>query len=326
MTIVFTICSNNYLAQAKTFVDSLICFNPSVKPYIFLIDKKSSLIDYSFFAPAEVVEVSNEIFLGFDKLIKKYGIVELNTAVKPFVFEYLADKNKGLKRLYYFDPDICVYDKLDLLDELLNDADIVATPHFLSPLPPDGAEPFENMALNYGTYNLGFLALNPDTSNTRNFLKWWGERTAEFGYSKVDYGFFVDQLWINLVPIFYDRFCTLKHPGFNMAPWNLHERKVISYDPDGRVKINDDKYLAFFHFSSYSFSKPDLLSTKYNRYTFENTPDIKKLFEDYHNTVFNNKMDTFKKIECTLPLKKNKIHPIKRKLYPYVQRLKKMWQ
>ncbi|MES1221758.1 MAG: hypothetical protein ABUT20_40045, partial [Bacteroidota bacterium] len=301
MTIVFTICSNNYLAQAKTFIDSLISFNPNIKPYIFLIDKKTQLIDYTFFIPAELIEVSENIVKGYEELVTKYSIVELNTAVKPFIFEFLAEFESEVRRLYYFDPDICIYDSLNLLDKLLDEFDIIITPHFLSPLPIDGLEPFENLALNYGTYNLGFLALNPRTDNTRKFLKWWGERTLKFGYSKVDQGFFVDQLWFNLVPVFFDKICSLKHPGYNMAAWNLHERSIKSYLADGRIKLNSEDYLAFYHFSSYNFSSPEVLSTKYTRYNFDNKPAVKELYGVYHARVFNNQMERFRNIRCGLP-------------------------
>ncbi len=325
MIIGFTICSNNYLAQAKTFVDSLILFNPDIKPYIFLIDKKSPQIDYEYFAQAELIEVDEHVVNGYKELTQKYGIVELNTAVKPLIFGYLARLNPDSKRLYYFDPDICIYDNIDLLDELLREYDLILTPHFLTPLPLDGLEPFENLALNYGTYNLGFIALNPTTANVQNFLKWWSERTVKYGYSKVDQGFFVDQLWINLAPIFFDKVFSLKHPGYNMASWNLHERMIATYTVDGRMILETNHPLVFYHFSSYNFSKPQILSAKYTRYNFENTPSVKKLFNEYHKKVLYNRMDDFKNIKCDLPLKKNKVGVLKKILYPVKESLLRIW-
>jgi hypothetical protein len=46
--IIFTLCSNNYLAQAKTLGDSVKKFNPDVLFVIGLVDKLHPEIDYSF--------------------------------------------------------------------------------------------------------------------------------------------------------------------------------------------------------------------------------------------------------------------------------------
>ena len=47
--IAFTICSNNYLAQAKTLGDSFLEFHPDWKFIIGLCDEFDSSFDYSAF-------------------------------------------------------------------------------------------------------------------------------------------------------------------------------------------------------------------------------------------------------------------------------------
>lgn len=324
MKIAFTICSNNYLAQAKTFTESLLSENQDITVFIFLIDKKKSEIDYKYFAPAEVIEVNDSVFGQFNELITKYNIVELNTAVKPFLFEYLSKRFSDCNRLYYFDPDIFIYHNLGLLDQLLNDNDILLTPHFLTPVPIDGLEPFENLALNYGTFNLGFLAINPETKNAKAFLKWWGQRTFRFGYSRVDQGFFVDQLWFNLVPIFFERVFLIRHPGYNMAPWNLHERSIKLYKDGDGIILESDYPLVFYHFSSYDFSKPDLLSTKYTRYSFKQNPSLRKLHRDYAEKIILNKHTFFKQFRCELPIRISKEPALRVLFYKAVNFLKKV--
>ena len=66
MLTVFTICSNNYLAQAKTLGDSLMQHNPHYRFVIFLVDRLSEGVDYSFFAPYELIPVEQIEINGFD--------------------------------------------------------------------------------------------------------------------------------------------------------------------------------------------------------------------------------------------------------------------
>jgi hypothetical protein len=79
-----------------------------------------------------------------------------------------------------------------------------------------------------------------------------------FGFNDVPFGTFVDQKWIDLVPAFFDKVCILKHPGCNIAYWNLHER-TLSQGKDA-ILVNNQP-LCFFHFSGVKASKPDVLSS-----------------------------------------------------------------
>src|SRR5690349_5946094 len=213
MTISFTICSNNFLAQAKTMVDSLLYHHPEMKAIIFLVDEKDEQVDYTVFNPAEVIVVNEHIVPGYMEMVDRYTILELSTAIRPFLIRYLDKENKTLDRIYYIDPDMMVYDRLDLLDEILKDSNLVITPHFINPIPLDDRKPFEDLALIYGIYNVGFLAINPQTETAQQFLDWWGERTSRFAFADTSRGLFTDQIWFNLVPVFFDKIHILKHPG-----------------------------------------------------------------------------------------------------------------
>lgn len=327
MTLAFTICSNNYLAQAKTLLDSVNVHHPEFKTFIVLVDEPNEIIDYNFFKPAEVIVVDATIVNDYKKLVNRYSILELNSAVRPFVFQYLADKFPKADRLYYLDPDICVYDRLDYLDTLLETEDIIITPHFLTPVPLDGLTPGENLAFNYGVYNLGFLAINPTSDNVKNFLTWWGERTSRFCYIDTANGYFVDQIWFNIVPVFFKRVHILRHSGYNMAYWNLHERVISNYQDDGKISLKSGEHLVFYHFSLWSYFQPKELSRKLSRFNFNNRPELHKLFKDYYLQLKKNRMEEFGKIPCRLGYKKSKNKSsIKKILSPGVNLMKRVWE
>lgn len=298
MKIAFTICSNNYLAQAKILGDSLFEKNPDYKFIIGLCDELSDEIDYSFFEGIEIIPVSRIKIYCFDEIIKKYNIIELNTSIKPSFFKYLINRYEALETIIYFDPDIQIFNKLDLLEKDLEKYDILITPHILNPISVDDFSPSENLFLNYGIYNLGFLALNAKSQNSIKLLNWWEDKTLKIGFDRVSEGLFVDQLWINLVPIFFNNVKILREYGYNVAPWNLHERNLIKKN-NGQYIMQDDSQLVFYHFSSYNYTKPELISKGYNRYdTVTLTNEIHQLYSQYHNKLIENKICFFSKIKC----------------------------
>lgn len=298
MKLAFTICSNNYLAQAKILGDSLFEKNPDYKFIIGLCDELSQDVDYSFFGNIEIVPVSQIDIYCFDEIIKKYDIIELNTSIKPSFFKYFISKYENLEAIIYFDPDIQIIDKLILLETYLEEGDVLLTPHILNPTGIDCFSPSEHLFLNYGIYNLGFLALNPKSRNVLSLLDWWEEKTLKIGFDRVSEGLFVDQLWINLAPIFFNKVKVLQEYGFNVAPWNLHERNSINKVGDEYI-MEDNSKLVFYHFSSYNFKKPELFSKSYDRYnSVVLSKEIYELYSQYHDKLIHNKIAFFSEIKC----------------------------
>lgn len=278
MNTYFTICSNNYLGYAKVLAGSIKAVEPSSAFLVILCDEKRPDINYS--GIGDEVITAGSIEPEWHSLTLKYNIIELNTCIKPRVFEYLF-RELGLSHAVYLDPDIRVYRPMNFLQEELRQHNILLTPHICSPIAPDGREPSENTFLNFGIYNLGFIAV-ANREETHSFLLWWKAHTYQQGYIDVYKGIFVDQLPINHAPIFFEGVKVLQDRGLNMAPWNLHERR-LSY-LSGRYLVNEETPLMFYHFSSFKAGAPALPSHVYNRYRLSDRPDLALLYQEY-NTV-----------------------------------------
>jgi hypothetical protein len=304
MNLIFTLCSNNYLAQAKTLMDSLGKFEPKAKLVIGLVDKLSDQIDYTFFHPVEIIPISEVGINSLEEMCRERSVVELNTSVKPSFIRFLIRKFDTFDNIFYFDPDIKVFDSISLLFEELKRFDILITPHIVTPILIDGYRPQENIFLKYGLYNMGFLGLSTKGENVEKFLSWWEERVLNFGFWRPEEGYFVDQLWVNLVPIFFDRVKILKEYRFNMAPWNLHERCIVS-EKNGAFMLNDSSLLCFYHFSFYDFKNPEMIVKKnYNRFNFNNRPDLARLYGGYHQELLKNRIEYFSSFKCALLIEK----------------------
>jgi hypothetical protein len=290
--IAFTICSNNYLAHAKTLGDSYLQFHPGSKFIIGLVDQYNPDLDYSLFADFEIIPVDLLGIEDFESLNLKYNIVELNTAVKPSYFHYLFQKYKP-EKLIYLDPDILIQSRLSEVEEILNEKNIIITPHILSPV-DDDFTPTDYHTLRGGVFNLGFIALS-NYDVVKEFINWWNQRVKKYGFADFGRSLFYDQLWINYVPCFYDNYHILKHPGYNAANWNLHERH-FSASADGGFTINEKYPLRFFHFSGYSYFKPDIISVHLSRFDFNSRPDVLPVFNLYHDLLQKNNVEQVRKL------------------------------
>lgn len=278
MNVFFTICSNNYLAQAKVLGASLHQHQPGIPFYIFLCDKKSGEINYDELN-AEVI-AAEEIEPAMDELALKYNVIELNTCIKPHVVQYLFETVKADK-VIYLDPDIKVFSSLSFLFEALETDAILLTPHIYTPIPIDGKLPGEHTFLNYGLYNLGFVALK-NNSESLAFAQWWKEHTYKQGYIRPEDGIFVDQLPVNFAPFFFKNVKVMQDWGLNMAPWNLHERHLTYRD--GEYWVNDSIPLKFYHFSSFKVDSHDL-PPYYNRFTMKDRPDLYEIHAAYNEEL-----------------------------------------
>jgi len=283
MTLVFTLCSNNYLAQAITLGNSLIRHNPGYIFIIGIVDRKNSSIDYSAI-PFEILEVEKIGISAFDEMYKKYNITELNTAVKPFYFQYLFTNRTDVKSIVFLDPDIMVYSPFTELEKELESSDIIIIPHFITPFNDDKLQAEEDF-LNSGLYNLGFIAIK-NTGVGFKMIDWWAKRLRYKAYIDFKRGLFNDQIWINFVPLFFDHVKIFTHPGYNMAYWNLHERTLSLKGK--RLYVNARIPLVFYHFSGYNPLIPSILSKYQNRFSFKELHEIEELFKKYSTQLFLN--------------------------------------
>jgi hypothetical protein len=294
MVIVFTICSINYLAQAKALGESLLKFNPSYKFTVGLMDRlgECDLIRESF--PFEMIEVKDIGIDDFDEMCSRYQITELNTAVKPFYIDFFLKTYPSATSVIYLDPDIVVFAELQELEAALEEYNIVLTPHYFSPT-NDQCYLTEMDILNAGMYNLGFIAVS-NTSEVIKFLEWWKTRLRKYCKIAFSEGMFVDQLWINFVPLYFDKVLILKHLGYNVAYWNLHER--ILSDDGGVYRVNRVYPLVFYHFSGYSPREPEELSKYQTRFRLADRTDVKGVFDLYRETLLNNGYEEYSKMPC----------------------------
>ena len=185
--------------------------------------------------------------------------------------------------------------------QLLDEYNIILTPQNCVPI-DDGNGPSDIHILGTGIFNLGFIALS-QAVKIESFLNWWTERLVKYGFADERNNMFFDQVWINFVPVFFDSYYILKHPGYNMAPSNLHERQITE-DLNQSCTVNNQFPLRFYHYSGYTFSAPSQICSYSQRYTFEGRPELRPLYNSYRRNLHKNNIINLSRIEPAYCIKK----------------------
>jgi len=286
-----TIISKNYISFARTLTDSFLKIHPNGKVFVLLVDDVNDKFDPTK-EKFTLVSLGDIGIKDLESFCFKYSVLEQNTGAKAQFLKYLLEKY-NLEQIFYFDPDILIINSLENLSKLLKTKSIILTPHILKPI-HDNRHPSEFDIIRSGSFNLGFIGLsNSDVS--KKFLDWWNHHLMESGYSDVEKGLFTDQKWIDIVPSIFDDVYIIRHPGYNVAYWNLMQRDIRL--AENKVTA-DEKPLYFFHFSGFVPENLEIISKHQNRLNFNDIPNSKSLFELYRDLLIENNYLETKKWKC----------------------------
>lgn len=241
---IFTIVNENYLGKALSLLSSIADTPTICELKVIVVPPYTSAIynaierfpEFDFLKSCSIGIPEDHIL----QLEEKKNVVEYCTSLKPSIFSLFF--RNGFESVLYLDPDTLVFNTLNPVFDLLDKDSIVVTPHRLSPASKQSGLDLE--FLKYGVYNLGFIGVR-NTLVAKKFLDWWSERVLSHSSSRFYAAEFTDQKWIDL-GFSYFPITSSKHPGLNVAPWNLSERE-LSFDSHYRVNSSHD--LVFFHFS-----------------------------------------------------------------------------
>jgi hypothetical protein len=258
-TVAFTSAAINYLPKVRKLCASIKRFHPEFEVVLALADRAAPGIEFANESIDEVIAVEQIGIPDRERWIYFHSIVELSTAIKPFVLKTLLAR-EDVARVIYFDPDMVLFSRLDDLLADIEGASIGLTPHQVKPETTlDAVRDNEIASLKHGVYNLGFLAVNNVTEG-RRFADWWAERVYHFCIADIPNGLFTDQRWVDLAPAFFDGVKILKNPRFNVATWNLTTRLLAGSLAQGYTI--DGEPLGFYHFTGFDSGAHAVMANK----------------------------------------------------------------
>lgn len=273
-----TIIAKNYIAQARVLARSFAEHHPRGRFWTLIIDDFADYIDPAS-EPFEVLTPADIDCEPFADMAIRYSVIELSTAVKPWLLRHLMRELSG--PITYLDPDIQVFAGLDALEELASVHGLALIPHNTEPIPADGRRPSQVDIMIAGVYNLGYVSLAPG-AEIDQLLDWWSDRLRRDCRVDPVYGYFVDQRWFDLAPGFVSDYAIARDPSYNVAYWNLHSRALAH---DGERYTVDGKPLAFFHFSGFDPENPAILSRHQDRVDPAQSPALRRILDEYVQAV-----------------------------------------
>ena len=256
----FTSAACNYLPKVRLLIQSLKRHHPEIRLVLALSDLTDDPESLRGETWDEIMPVDSLGIPDWRRWAFTHDIVELSTAIKPFVLKHLLER-PDCGGVLYFDPDMVLFSRLDDLIGQLEQFDVVLTPH--QNKPETGLEEVidnEICSLKHGIYNLGFIGVRP-SANGKTFANWWANRVYHFCRDDIPNGLFTDQRWIDLAPALFEGIGILRSSGFNVAPWNLTTRTVSGSLAEG-LRV-DGELLGFYHFTGFDSGAHRIMTGKY---------------------------------------------------------------
>jgi hypothetical protein len=228
------VVTDSWHAHGRVLSRSIRAHNDGTRVHVYSLDS----------------DLANAFGLAEEELLRMaamYDPTALAGALKPRVMRQAFEE--GAETVIWLDSDVEVYASLEPAARLAREQGLVLTPHMTAP-----ARHLEPWLLRAGSINGGFVAA---AAAARPFLEWWASRTARFSIHAVEQGYLYEQRWLDLAPALFAA-QILRHPGYNVMGWNLHERR-IRLEP--RPTVNGEP-LVFFHFcGGFDPRQPERLAT-----------------------------------------------------------------
>lgn len=272
-----TVITRDHLAQARVLAERLRRFHDEPL-YLLCIDDLAAQTDVSAL-PFRLITLEDVLPAERRSMTFFYTAFELCNAVRPLLHRWLLH-NTSHDRWLYLDADIFPCGPLTAAFEELEFASLLLTPHALSPPAPEHARTLETMNLKYGIYNSGFLGIRRCAEAIR-FVDWFADRLATLsfrGWQDV----FVDQLWLNLAPVYFEGVRDWRHPGANVGNWNLYERTLAR---DGEGFTSNRKPLLFAHMSNWRFETPEDWALRRPLAPGGDAGVVAEIGRDYHDAL-----------------------------------------
>lgn len=284
---VASIVTSDYISEGYTLSESIRQTNQGVQVYLLVIGELSH--QATELAPTNVKIVKYEDVV--DKrtalvLQDKYTPFELCCAIRG-IFHLWLFENSKTEQWLMLDSDMYVFSSLMPISNYLNKNDIILTLHSNKPVAIEEVIPHEVGILNHGLYNGGFFGAKR-TKNTLKILEWMSSRLIEYGYS----GFlknskyqqlklFVDQLWLNFIPIYFDNVHISDDEVLNLGHWNLHQGELKNIN--GKFYFKDEQ-VVIAHFSSVPINNPEYVSNHSTLYIKQPVINWGIMFNTYKRT------------------------------------------
>jgi hypothetical protein len=245
-----TVADRRFMASADAMFASIHEQHPDARGFLLLVDRWPT--DTPRPAAYDLLTVEEAGIPDLHRRLFRYTPFERVMSMKSQALLQAWRRYPDFDRILFMDSDVEAVGSLQPLLDLLDGHDIVVTPH-LSDWRSEAAD-FRLMG-HAGAFNAGVFGVRrPDGSD---FLGWYEKRCVRDCRIDVAMGMVCEQGWLGLVPALFDRVGIDRHPGSNIAYWNLVDRPLTA-GPQGLLAAGQPAQS--FHFSGWDHRSPRRLS------------------------------------------------------------------
>jgi hypothetical protein len=234
-----TYFDHRYLPRARVLHESLLRHDPDFQLWALCMDELAFEALTALQLPQMRPIRRTEFEQGDDRLVETQAsrsLIEYYFTCTPSLPLWVLSQDPQADAVTYIDADLCFVASPEPLFEEMGDASVAIVEHRFPPGREGDAD--------HGIYNVGFLVFRRD-ERAATVLNWWRDRCIEWCYDRIEDGKYADQRYLDDWPSRFPGVKVLRHPGANVAPWNLGRHR-ITYAA-GRL-CSDEKALIFFHF------------------------------------------------------------------------------
>jgi hypothetical protein len=265
-----TIITEDYLPFAKALLHSLKKFDEAAELQDEIPTQKQPGI--RFYSLRKVL--GSPVAASIHKKYAATNADSLRWALKPVFITYLLKEN--FDKIIYCDPDIFFVDRYDFLFEELDTATVLLSPHWRNTYPLQNEDAFRSL-MKEGIFNGGFVAASKRGIPA---MEWWAGVCQYKTEKQQEQGFYVDQKYLDVLPLQFEEAKILRHKGCNLAAWNIDtcQRSLVN----GQVKINREFDPVFIHFTKDTIAN---IQTGNDRF-------LQPFLKDYLETLRQNGFDS----------------------------------
>jgi hypothetical protein len=237
-----TYFDSNYLSRGLALYRSLQALGQPFQLWILCMDPAC----HEALARAELPGIRpialEDFERGDEALLRAKGnrtLIEYYFTCTASLPRYVFREDGRIELLTYLDADLYFFADPEPLFEELGGGSVGIIEHRISKRLGSLEE--------YGRYNVGWISIRRD-ANGIACLEWWRDRCLEWCHDRVEPGRFAEQKYLDEWPRRFEGVVVLRHPGANVAPWNLADHPVRSEGDRLRVGASP---LLFFHFHGF---------------------------------------------------------------------------
>ncbi len=241
-----TIITANFIHYALSLYESLSRWGKIESFYILIADQHSfnhveiHFPSIKFLHPEEVC--NDEIGKEIQEKYQTSNMDCFRWSMKSILIKYLLER--GYEQVFFLDPDLYFYNSFDFLLQELEGNSVLLSPHWRASDPYEDPSNFRILQTN-GLFNAGFIGVSKAGIPA---MEWWAKVCGYKCTKDLEKGFFDDQGYLNLMPVYFEGVKILRHQGCNVANWNQVECKR-TLNSEGKVLINNQWEVVFVHFT-----------------------------------------------------------------------------